>query len=352
MLKSEVKYILKKLNVPGAIISVKSKTYPSFNLEYGYSNLQKKTPMSIDDKFRIGSNTKMFVGIVLLQLYEEGLIDLDKPVNHYLLGLSDDFKNLTIREIGNMRSGVSNYFDESRFQKTYNEENCRHWNPAEMYALATSAPQVFKPGSQFMYSNSNTVILGLIIERLTGNSLEYEINKRIINKMGLSNTKFETDGEFKKPIMHGYQYFVENKNKLKDVTYYNPSWAWAAGNISSNHDDMSKFLKYAIGKHILLNDDSTKQQRQFHPIPNNSNLNISYGFHLISVENYMGHNGGISGYNTYMLYEIKTKTTLIVAVNLYLLANGRSPADIITKYIVQRLNNKISFKEVNTLLGI
>jgi len=188
----------------------------------------------------------------------EKLIDLDDPVSKYLLGIPNG-DNITIREIGEMRSGLFNYTEDPNFYKNYTENPCRNWLSDELYAIGIINKPSFEPGTDVEYSNTNTIILALIIERITKNTIEEEICSRILNPLELKMTKFRTNGSFHEPKMNGYEY--NEINYLIDITHNNPSWAWAAGAITSNIDNMSKFMKYGIGKHTLLNKDDTKQQR-------------------------------------------------------------------------------------------
>lgn len=247
-----------------------------------------------------------------------------------------------------MESGIPDYFSDERFQEKFLDNHCRNWLPAELFAIGATGQQLFEPGTKLSYSNTNTVILGLIIERITKNSLEKEIIKRIIKPLKLSETKFETCSILDIPHMNGYQYV---NGKLKDVTNHNVSWSWAAGNISSNLHDASKFVKYAIGKHLLLEENATKQQRKWTKLPNSLayGLKISYGFQLLKLENFIGHYGSIPGYNTFIIYEIKTNTTLVIAVNVDVNKNNIPVADRLAEYIVARLNNKITFDDVDKI---
>jgi D-alanyl-D-alanine carboxypeptidase len=340
-LKKEVKILLKLLDVPNALVNFKSNVYQPFLITY---NNGKK--VNENDKYRIGSNTKMFIGILLLMLYEEGLVNLDDPVSKYLIGIPND---ITIREIGEMRSGLFNYTASDIFQKTLNENPYRNWLSDELLAIGVTNSVSFEPGTNVAYSNTNTIILALIIERITGNSIQHELYNRIINPLNLYNTKFMTDGVFHDPIMHGYE--LDN-NHLKDVTYYNPSWAWAAGAMTSNISDMSVFIKYGIGKHVLLNDNATKQQRSWASCQKSIyfNLLFCYGFQLEKYDTYFGHNGALPGYNSISLYDVKTDTTIIVAINLQVKKNDISPAQFIGEYIIARLNNKTTLTEAKKLI--
>jgi len=169
-LKQKILRLLKELRVPGAIVSLKSKTYPSFNLIYGYSNLEQRRKMDIKDRFRASSVTKTFTGIVFLQLYQEGLIKLDDPLSKYLFGIPNS-KNITLREVGLMTSGIFNYIEDPKVIETILQKPKRNWLTDELLGITVTHDPYFPPGTDFHYSNGNTLILGLIIERITRNSL-------------------------------------------------------------------------------------------------------------------------------------------------------------------------------------
>lgn len=350
-LKKEVNKLLKLLDVPGALVHVKSDITDDFTITYGYSDIKNKIKTDEDDKYRIGSNTKMFIGIILLQLYMEKLVDLDDPVSKYLLGIPNG-NNITIRQIGEMRSGIFNYTMDPDFIKVYTENPQRNWLPDELFAIGITNKSSFEPGTNVEYSNTNTIILALIIERITKNTIQDEICSRILTPLKLKTTKFRTNGLFSDPKMNGYEY--NEINDLMDVTHRNPSWGWAAGAMTSNINDMSKFIKYGIGKHKLLNKDATRQQRSWASCLKSRyfKLLFCYGFQLEKYESFLGHNGSISGYNSISLYDVVTNTTILVAINVQLTKNNISPAQFIGEFIVARLLNKTTLEEAIKLIKL
>lgn len=347
-LEQEVKSLCKLLKIPGALVLFKSDKYDSFLLKYGYSDLKNKDNVNKCDHFRVGSITKMFTGIVLLQLYEEGIVNLDNKVSDYFIGLPDDFKNVTIRELGNMRSGIPDYYDNSKFQKEFNKNPYRNWSPSELLSIGIINSPLFKPGTEFDYSNTNTVLLALIIERLTKNTIQHEIQKRILDPLNMKNTKMVTNSSLQHPHMNGYQY---NNDKLTNVTHYNMSWTWGDGFITSNLNDMKTFIVHAIGKHELLDKNATRQQRKFIPISDGFfGVKREYGFTLLKTEEFIGHNGSLSGYNTFNMYESSTNTSLIVVCNITETKHGILPAYFINDYIIARLNNMTTYEEAVKLI--
>jgi D-alanyl-D-alanine carboxypeptidase len=337
-LEDEVVAILKMLDVPGSIVYLNSNVYESFVITYGYSDVKNKILVDVNDQFRIGSCTKMYVGIVLLQLCQEKLIDLDAPVSRYLLGLPQKYSRITVREIGNMTSGIPDYFEDPRFQQKYQNNYVRNWLPAELFAIGITSNQ-----EVHQYSNTNTVILGLIIERVTKNSLEDEIKRRILEPLNLTETNFRTDSSFQKPCMNGYTIGQNN------VTHRNVSWTWAAGNLTSDLANSIHFAKYAES---LLNQNEIIQRKTWIPIGESGNfkLPLSYGFHLLKFDEFIGHNGSLPGYNTFILFEANTNTTLIVAINTDFNDKKIPPADILTEYIIAKLQNKAKFSDIKRII--
>lgn len=378
-LESKVRKILRKLQVPGAIVSLRSQVYTPFTLLYGHANLDGKIRVKSNDVFRIGSVTKTFTGIVFLQLYQEGKVKLNDPVSKYLVGIPDGDK-ITISDIGYMRSGIANYFLNPQVDAAIDRDPLREYIPAELFASGITLPQVFSPGTNFQYSNTNTIILGLIIERLTGKSLAVNITERIIRPLRLRHTVFQEGYRLPRPHMDGYEcqgqddddidppapLVRSNKRHLghnenitiiakrsvrspscppvwNNITDFNMSIAWAAGAISSVISDMHRYAKYAIGKHVFLDRKATHKQRTWMSsrVIEPYGLVESYGFQLIKLGTFLGHNGSIPGYNTYVLCEIETRTTLVIAVNAQTNCEGVKPADYVAQYMVAYLNGRI-----------
>lgn len=347
--------LLKKLGVPGAIISVRSRKYGNLELFYGYGDLENKILMedSKDLCWKVGSVTKTFTGTMILQMLDEGKIDLDKPISDYLFDIPSG-KDMTVREIGNMRSGVFDYSQDPDLQTDIVNNPERVWLPAELLSAAVSNDLLFPPGTEFNYSNSNTIILGMIIERLNprdgkpGN-YEEELYRRMIYPLDLISTSLPA--VINGPFIHGYD---ENRGKegregtngreeekkgrqFTDVTYYNGTFGWSAGQIASNVEDLHKYLRKSIYKHETLSRYATKQQRTWASEMTRDRIELEYGFQLERVDNYMGHNGSTFGYSNYILVNGETQTTIVVMCNVRSIDDINPTnliiSDIILKYL-------------------
>lgn len=336
-----VKETFEELKVPGAIIGIWEGKKEPYITTLGVSDLSANTPISLNDKMRIGSITKTFTGTVLLQLADEGKIKLlDKLSKYFPDYPSGD--NITIEELGNMTSGIFNYTEDENFQKKFFGDMSVSFTPEELIDIAKKHPPYFPPGTSIHYSNSNTILLGLIIEKITGNKLQDEISKRIIIPLKMTNTSFAADSFFPEPHSKGYIYFDSTDLIPKDVTLLNPSWGWAAGAIISTLDDLSKYAKpLATGN--LLNPETQKEREKWVTIPKFpsgawKDEEMKYGFALASFAGALGHNGGIPGFNSFLGYVPGKDISIIILVNMQDNKEGIGPADYLARKILDKIN--------------
>lgn len=328
------------IKVPGAIIGVWMKGYAPLKTTIGVADLTTNAPIRLDDKMRIGSITKTFTGTVLLQLVDEGKLTLNDKLSEYFPDFPNG-ENITIEQLGNMTSGIFNYSEDETFQKNLMSDLSRPFTPLELIAIAKSHEPYFAPGTSMHYSNSNTILLGLIIEKLTGSTLEFEIQKRILNRLGMSNTTFENDSNFPEPHAHGYLYMDSTSIVPEDVTGLNPSWGWAAGAIISTLSDIEKFAKpLATGELISKSSQIARLtwDKPFTP-PGGAwgGAELRYGFAIADFAGAIGHNGGIPGFNSFMGYVPEKDATIIVFVNMQDNKNGMGPADNLGRLILEKI---------------
>ncbi|MBV9387389.1 MAG: beta-lactamase family protein [Chroococcidiopsidaceae cyanobacterium CP_BM_ER_R8_30] len=330
----------KALGVSGAIIGVWMKGYQPWITTLGVSDLATGTPIKLNDKMRIGSITKTFTGTILLQLVDEGKLSLNDPVSKYLPDVPNG-ENITIRQIGTMTSGLFNYSEDKVLEQQISANPNISWTPQALLAVAFRNPPDFLPGQGASYSNTNSILLGLIIEKLTGHSLPDEIRTRITQPLGMQQTTFATDGMMPNPHSQGYLYGTFNDPVVpegtppNDVTTWNPSWTWAAGAMISTLDDLYRYAKpLAMGK--LL---SKKTQAERLTWVNMGG--IKYGFQIANYGGAIGHNGSIPGYQSFMGYLPKLDATVIILTNLQHTwspnGQGPDPADSLAQVIVEEL---------------
>ncbi|ANZ38010.1 serine hydrolase [Lentzea guizhouensis] len=271
----------------------------------GKAELDRTRPVPENGRFRVGSITKTFVSTVLLQLAGEGKVELDAPVVRYLPGLVDS--RITVRQVLQHTSGLHNYTDSLPLSpEEFEKIRFKHWTPQELLKISTDKPLDFDPGTRWNYSNTNYVVAGLLVEKLTGKPYEKAVEQRILKPLRLSDTEVPGDDvEIRGPHAHGYWTAA---GKPSDITRINPSVAWAAGEMISTTRDLDTFV-VALASGKLL---KPAQQQE---ISKTTEVSPEYGLGL-QVQTLpcgtkvWGHGGGIPGYSSELLTTPDTKKRL------------------------------------------
>ncbi|WP_194894112.1 serine hydrolase domain-containing protein [Catenulispora pinisilvae] len=265
-------------------------------------------PVPKDGEFRIGSATKTFVATVILQLADEGRLSLDDTVAHWLPGVvagnANDGAKITIRQLLNHTSGIYDYtqdLSEMTSATAFQQDRFRTYTPEQLVAMAMRHAPVAAPGTAFAYSDTDYVLAGMIVQRVTGHTWAEEVDARIIAPLGLKHTVVPGTFPFiVGPYAHGYMSF--GAGKLLDVSAFNPSAADASGSIISTADDLTRFYTALVGGRLLR----AAQLAQMETTVPASALGpgVRYGLGLGWVPlscggGYYGHPGGIFGYNTW-----------------------------------------------------
>ena len=217
--------------------------------------------MLIDDHTRIGSVTKTFTGTAVLQLVDQGRIRLSDPISRYIDGVPNG-DAITLDMLGRMRSGLPDYSETDTFMtRLYAEEpagpQAFPTTPRELVDWAFRQPVDFAPNTQWAYSNTNTVLLGLVVEQVSGLSLADYLTQNVFGPLGLTQTSFPADGVLPAPYAHGYNQGPDGT--VYDATLWNPSWGYAAGAVVSTLSDIRTWAS-AVGTGSLLRPDTQSQR--------------------------------------------------------------------------------------------
>ncbi|GLX09082.1 serine hydrolase domain-containing protein [Microbispora sp. NBRC 16548] len=232
---------------PGALAQV-SRAGGTTTVTRGFADTGTRRRPRADMRFRIGSTTKTFVATVVLQLVAEGRLRLDDTVERWLPGLvtgtGNDGRAITIRMLLNHTSGLFNYTKDERVPEGLERDPLTTFTPRRLVGYALSHPPVFRPGTSWEYSNTNYVLLAMIIKRVTGHAYSTEITTRVLRPLGLRATYFPgTSPDVRAPFIHAYS---------KDgLSRFNPSWAWAAGEMVSTVGDLNRFDSALLSGRLL-----------------------------------------------------------------------------------------------------
>lgn len=294
---------------PGLIALVSVEGEPDFLIKRGMGNLLTAEPINENNAFRIGSVTKTFTGTAVLMMVDEGLIDLDNSIASYLPELNIPSGDaITIRMLGNMTSGLFNYSEDPDLWESYiASAYTQSFQPDSLLAIAFRYPLNFAPGTDYEYCNTNTVLLGVLLEKLTGKSAYQVITEKVISPLNLTNTYFGGSFFMHEPYSKGYSFEEEG---LLDATNWNPSWGYTAGTMISNIEDLKKWARH-LANGDLLSENMRAEQFNFG--------SDNYGFCVESIkyknDRWIGHPGVISGYNTQLWYNPAKKITLAINSN-------------------------------------
>ncbi|MEV0646150.1 serine hydrolase domain-containing protein [Phytomonospora sp. NPDC050363] len=279
----------------------------------GVAELGRQRPAPVNGRFRIGSVTKTFSSTVALQLVGEGRISLDDSVERRLPGVVPNGRNITLRQLLNHTSGLYNYTDDVLVTpEQVVRDRYKRWTPQQLVALATSRDPLFPPGTAWSYSNTNYVLIGLVIEQVTGHPLQTEVDRRIIRPLGLRDTEVPRNSvRISGPHAHGY---LQVNGEPVDITALNVSSSYAVGDIISTTRDLNTFYAALLGGRLLKPAQLTEMKT--------TAFDSGYGLGLSKVAlpcgtEIWGHTGGIPGYLTFSFHQPETGRYLSLSATSY-----------------------------------
>jgi D-alanyl-D-alanine carboxypeptidase len=301
---------LRRQALPGTIVGVKRDGRAPWVVARGHANLQTLRPMRGDEHVRIGSVTKAFVTTLLLRLAQERRLSLDDPIDRYVAGVPGGAA-ITLRQLANMTSGLADDFANPEFSIEYLTGET--FTPPHLVELGLALPTLFSPGTGWSYSNTNTVLLGMAIEQVTGQPLAAALKRRVFSPLGLRGTTLPSARPLPKPYASGYTYQTLN-GRLGDATFNTPTATWAAGGIVSTVPDLLRAARMFGTGEPLLTAATQRQRQRWARFPPNSPLQ-RYGIGVFDFNGWIGHNGGIPGYTAIAWYLPARRLSLVVSVN-------------------------------------
>ncbi len=326
---------------------------------FGLANMEWGIPNSPDTKFRIGSITKQFTAALILQLVEEGKIKLDGKITDYLPDYRKDTGDrVTIHQLLNHTSGIPSYTGNPEFFPKHSR------NPLavpEFVKTFASGDFEFEPGSKFNYNNSGYVLLGAIIEKITGKSYETALTERILKPLGMTNTGYDHHSTILEKRASGYG---KTANGFQNAPYLDMSLPYAAGSIYSTVGDLYKWEQALHEGNVLK-----PETRKLMFTPGLSN----YGYGLTISERPIGktdqkfkfisHSGGIHGFNSLMTRVVDKGQTVVILDNvgfgnrhgritsaILSILNGQEP-ELPKKSIAEALYKIVTEKDVATAVA-
>lgn len=276
----------------------------------GVANLESGAPVPRNGYFRMGSNTKTFAAVIVLQLVGEGRLSLDDTVERWLPGLvtgnGNDGGRITVRQVLQHTSGLYNYTNDLAGLSTeegYLAHRFDHYEPEELVAIALKHEPLFAPGTRWDYSNTNYILAGMIIEKVTGRSWATALRDRIVRPLGLHQTYSPGDrAHLRRPHANGYQQFTPG-GPLVDTTLFNTTVAFAAGDLATTPTDLARFWQAVQDGRLLRPAEVAEMRRTvlaetFQDIMPGARYGLGVMWIPSRCGGYWGHGGDVPGMNT------------------------------------------------------
>jgi D-alanyl-D-alanine carboxypeptidase len=292
----------------------------------GLADTRQNLALTPDTPFYIGSLSKLFLAVVTLQLVEEGLLDLDAPVATWFPDLVPAAERMTVRQLLNHTSGLYDYLDNQLISRVAREPQ-RIWVPEELLAYAVEQGAYFDPGQpgRWRYSNTNYVLLGMIVEQVAGASLAQEIRQRVIDPLALRQTSFAPDEPPPAPVALGY---------VNGNAWPEPHMSFVRGSASvvSTVGDLQRLARALFAGELLEPESFTTMQTFVNANDSFGMPYLEYGLGLMrnpldvgpdpsgaarpaELVTALGHIGGVNGYRAALWYLPASDTVIVVGFN-------------------------------------
>ncbi len=316
----------KNAKFSGATIGITLADGKSFGLAVGFSDRIKKTPMKPDDFMLAGSVGKTYVAAVALQLVKDGKINLDDKVEKYLgdekwFSRLPNAKDITIRQLMNHTSGLIRYEFNDKFIKDMLADKDKNWKPRELvaYLLDTKAP--FEAGKGWDYSDTNYIVLGIIIEKVTGKTYYNLAKKNVLKPLKLKHTKPQMSRQIE-GLIQGYAgagnpFGGEDEVIQNGKFIFNPQWEWTGGGMVTTSEDLSRWAKFMYEGRAFSNDMLAEMLKGVDSPQLGKDAKYGLGVIIRPTSKGItyGHSGFFPGYFTEMMYFPKEKIAIAVQVN-------------------------------------
>ncbi|MFD3550659.1 serine hydrolase domain-containing protein [Streptomyces goshikiensis] len=308
-LDTAITKVMKETGIPGLNIGVWIPGRGAYEKSFGTADMKSGAPMTADLHTRIGSISKTFTVTGVLQLVDQGKVGLDDPISRYVTDVPGG-EHITVRQLAQLRSGLFDYIDDKQWLADLRADPERAYTPRQLLDIAFAHPPTFAPGAKWQYSNTNLVLLGLLIEKVSGQHLGAYLQEHVLAPLKLTGTSLPSDATLPAPYAHGYTDLTPD-GTVTDASGWNPSWGWATGSMISTIKDMHTWAP-ALRDGRLLTEKT--QTERLNTLPTGV-PRISYGLGILDTYGWLGHNGDLPGYGSIAVQYPTDKATLVVLVN-------------------------------------
>ena len=310
--RATVHQVMKEFHIPGLVAGVWVPGDRAWKIAEGFGDVRSGRPIALDDHFPIRSITKSFTVTLILQLVRDGKISLDDPIEQYVPGIPNG-NEITLAHLAAMESGVKNYTEVEAFLSALVADFGKPWTPQEIIDLAIPESPVFAPGAEYDYSNTNTILLGMVVEAVTQEHLVKTYRKRIFKPLGLTKTSYPNDTNIPSPYPTPYEVDPVTGD-LMELRVVNLSAFGSAGGMVATLEDLRKWGR-ALGTGRLIG-PCLQWIRLRHSRPATHGPEYDrYGLGIGQLKGWWGHTGEGLGYQAATFYDPRSGTVISVALN-------------------------------------
>lgn len=316
-------------DAPGATFLISKNGNTIYRKAFGLSNLELNVPMKPENVFEIGSMSKQFTAISILMLSEQGKLNLDDEITTFIPDYPTNGHKITIHHLLTHTSGIKSFTS----MRALGGISKKDLTPIELIDFFKNEPMDFAPGEKFKYNNSGYVILGHIIEAVTGESYADFVEKHIFKALGMEASQYASHSKVIKNRASGYH----NRDGYINKRHISFTLPYASGSLMSTIDDMHKWQE-AIKNNVLISKETTKKAFTNYTLNNGESVNYGYGWHIkaISETPSREHGGAIFGFKSMGVY-IQSADVYVIGLNN---CDCNSPTKI-TREIAELVLNSI-----------
>ncbi|TXD71374.1 serine hydrolase [Aequorivita antarctica] len=336
-------------NSPGAIVLIAKDDKVIYRKSFGMANLELNVPMKPENVLRLASITKQFTSVSILLLMEQGKLNIQDPLSKYIADYPRG-NEITLHNLLVHTSGIKSFTNLVDFRSKARND----MTPEEIISSFKKLPLEFEPGERYEYSNSDYVLLGYIIEKISGMSYENFVQKYIFDKLGMKNSYYGNSDKIIPNRANGYQL---NDSIYQNAEYISMTLPYAAGSLMSTVDDMLLWSK-AIHHNALISERSKQLAFTNYTLKNGKHSNYGYGWEIneLAGTTSIEHTGGINGFTASGVYVPDRNIYSIVLTNL---DDGIGPETdnlkavsiILGKPIVDKASVILSEKQLKQWIG-
>jgi D-alanyl-D-alanine carboxypeptidase len=288
---------------------------------FGVRNLKGDLPLRPNDHMRQASTSKAYSGAVALSLVSKGALSLNDTIGELLPDLPDAWSEVTLRQLLNHTSGLPDFTKDQGFLDALLVSPKRAPQPRELLSFVENEPLNFKPGTQFEYSNSDNITVGLMVEAATGRTYEQQLRVQVYGPLGLEDTSLPRGSNLKMPFIHGYDNDPSQQppDDLSEVLA--SGWFWASGGMVTTPSDLNTFARGYVGGDLFDLQTRARQRNVFEggssdpPGPGKNSAGLGIFRYETRCGTVWGHTGNYPGYTQFLAASPNGKRSVTMSVN-------------------------------------